>query len=254
MAQVVRSELLSAHGFAHGFSTRVGGVSSAPFGPLNFGRVLGDDPAAVAENHARLARAVGYAVERLYETSQVHGVAVRRVGGDESVEAVRSEDADALVSAAPGVAVGVRTADCIPVLVGCLDTGAVAAIHAGWRGVVEGVVPAGVHALLRAGGRPEQLVAAIGPCIRAASFEVGDDVAARIAAAAPGVEVILPRAPRAHVDLPLAVVAQLRALGLAPDHIEDVGHDTFAEPDTFHSHRRDASRSGRHLSVIAVRG
>lgn len=253
-ALAIRSALLARHGFAHGFSTRRGGVSAPPFDSLDLGRTVGDDPAAVEENHRLLAMDVGYEVARLFETSQVHGGAVRAIEAGDEVRAVRAVEADALVATRAGDAVGVRTADCIPVLVADPGSGAVAAIHAGWRGVVAGVVGAGVRGLAaRAGAPASRLVAAIGPCIRAASFEVGEDVARRIAEVAHGADVIVPGDPRPRVDLVRAVVAQLSALGLPRDAIDDVGGDTFAEPERFFSHRRDAARSGRMLSVIVAR-
>lgn len=251
-AVALRSALLAAHGFVHGFSTRLGGVSAPPFDALNFGRAVGDDPDAVAENHRIFATAIGYEVARLWETSQVHGADVREVGHEDAVAEVRAVHADAIVVRRPGDAAGVRTADCVPILVGDPRSGAAAAIHAGWRGVVLGVVAAGVRAL--GASDPGALVVAIGPHIRVESFEVGDDVAARIAAASPGVDPIV-RVPgaRPRADLACAIRAQLRVLGVREDRIDDVGGDTFAESARFHSHRRDGARSGRHLSVIKAR-
>ncbi|WP_268921253.1 peptidoglycan editing factor PgeF [Sandaracinus amylolyticus] len=248
---VIRSALLSRAGFAHGFATRVGGVSAPPFDSLNLGRSVGDDLAAVEENHRRLAREVGYDVARLYETSQVHGAAVRAVSAGDDVTSVRRVEADALVAAGEGIAVGVRTADCIPVLVADEASGRVAAIHAGWRGVVANVVPRGIEAL---GAPASGLVCAIGPCIRAASFEVGEDVAEQIQAVARGEDVIERGFAKPHVDLVRAVIAQLAELGVARGRIEDVGGDTFAEDARFFSHRRDGGKSGRMLSVIVARG
>lgn len=249
MALVVRSELLTRHGFPHGFATRVGGVSEGAFASLNLARNVGDDLAAVEENHRRLAGAVGYAIERLREATQVHGADVVLARIEQDAEATRARRADALVSREAGLAVGVRTADCVPILVGDPTTGAVTAIHAGWRGVTGRVAE---RALDQLGGDRSSLVAAIGPHIRLASFEVSDDVAVEIAAASePGV--VEARSPRPHVDLARAVRAQLVALGLVARNIDDVGGDTFAEADRFHSHRRDGERSGRQLSVIVAR-
>ncbi len=250
---IVRSSLLASHGFAHGFSTREGGVSAAPFDTLNLGRGVGDDAEAVAENHRRLARAVGYGEEgALFEVSQVHGAIVRDVGAREASEVVRRDEADALVARHAGAAVGVRTADCLPLLVADPESGHVAAIHAGWRGVVGGVVEAGVAALAPAGARA-RLVAAIGPHIRLASFEVGEDVAESIAASAPGARVIERRAPRPHVDLAAAVRSKLAALGVALARVDDVGGDSFAEAHLYFSHRRDAARSVRLGSAMVAR-
>lgn len=248
------SRLLLQYGFAHGFSTRAGGVSATPFDALNLGRAVGDASASVEENHRRLASRVGYEAARLFETSQVHGAAVRVIDKGDRVVEVRAVKADALVATGGGDAIGVRTADCVPILVGDPELGAVAAIHAGWRGVVGGVIGAGVRALCDASGAPaSRLVCAIGPHIRAESFEVGPDVAHAITVATPGTEVVIARSPRPHVNLATAVRAQLASLGLEDARIDDVGGDTFASPREFFSHRRDGERSGRHLSVIVAR-
>ncbi len=252
MTFVIRSQLLEKYGVLHGFSTRSGGVSEAPFESLNLGRSVGDDAAAVRENHRRWAHEMGYDVERLFETSQVHGVEVRVIEPTDLVEKVRAENADALVTRTN--VIGVRTADCTPVLVADPESGAVAAIHAGWRGVVAGVVQAGIRTLEQvSGGTASRFIVAIGPCIRAESFEVGEDVAAEIARVSHGVEVVIRKVPRPHVDMVRAVRAQLAALGVPDSSIDDVGGDTFAEPTRFFSYRRDREGSGRHLSVIAAR-
>lgn len=252
-AVILTSALLCAHGFAHAFSTRRGGVSAPPFDALNLGRAVGDDAAAVAENHARLARAAGYEPARLFETSQVHGAGVHVLAGA-SVEATRAIEADALLARVPGDAVGVRTADCVPVLVGDPETGAALAVHAGWRGVAARIVPLAVRRLLEVTGAPAaRLVLAIGPHIRLRAFEVGDEVAAAIAAASePGV-VVRDLGPRPHVDLARAVRVQLSALGVEPERVDDVGGCACDEPERFYSHRRDGARSGRMLSVIVAR-
>lgn len=243
---VLRSALLDRYGFAHGFSLREGGVSEGPFASLNLGRTVGDDPACVAENLRRFAQAVGADVERLFEVSQVHGRSVVVVGADARVQDVRAMQADAVVVREPGAAAGVRTADCVPILIGDRESGSAAAVHAGWRGVVAGVVDAALDALA---ADPRELVCAIGPHIR--TFEVGDDVARAIAAAARGEDVVVPHRPRPHVDLAKALRAQLRARGVV--EIEDVGGCTLSEPARFFSHRRDAGRTGRHLSAIVAR-
>lgn len=173
-------------------------------------------------------------------------VRVKQVHGARAVKAAEApgQEADALVAAPMGepVAVGVRVADCVPVLVASADTGGVAAIHAGWRGVVAGVVPAGVELLGRGA-----LVAAIGPCIGACCFEVGAEVAERIG-------FVTRRAgEKAYVDLRAAVRAQLRVLGLADEAIDDVPGCTKHEPERFHSFRRDGANSGRMLAAIATR-
>lgn len=266
---MLTSSLLARHGFRHGFSSREGGVSAAPFDTMNLARNVGDAPEAVAENHARLARAIGYDVACLAEASQVHGVRCLDVeahwgDGGLDLRGVRDEEADALLATRAGLAVGVRTADCVPVLVGDPKTGAVVAIHAGWRGAVGGVVPRAIEALCARVGAPAgRLLAAIGPHIRLASFEVGDEVARAVEAALPSgvrssevmaLEPLVHTRPgaRPHVSLATLVRAQLRLVGLEEESLDDVGGDTCAEATRFHSHRRDGARSGRQLSVIVA--
>ncbi len=220
---VLESEILRRAGFVHGFPTR--GVD-----PAELGRVLGIDPEGVAQVH------------------QVHGARVLRADG-KPLGALRGEQADAVVVARGAAAV--RVADCVPVLVGDVDTGEAAAVHAGWRGVVAGVVAAALGEL---GGRRK--VAAIGPCIGPCCFEVGGDVAERIAGACdePGV-VVRRQGAKAWVDLRRAVRAQLRAGGLADADIDEAtALCTKCDASRFHSFRRDGERSGRMTAVIVARG
>ncbi|MFW6052248.1 MAG: peptidoglycan editing factor PgeF [Myxococcota bacterium] len=255
MVGVLQSELLSRHGFVHGFSLRTGGVSEGAFRSLNLGRSVGDGAAAVAENLARFGEAVGFDPGRLYEVSQAHGARAVTVHGGAVPEEVRLEQADAVVAAAPGLAVAVRVADCVPVLLAHPGSGLAAAAHAGWRGCVARVVPAAIEALCReAGARPEELLAVLGPHIRVGAFEVGEDVAQELSAAAGGREVLLRGAGKPRADLAGVLRAQLRALGMPEAHIEDVGGCTFSEPRRFFSYRRDGGRSGRHLAVIRSSG
>jgi len=254
MIEVIESPLLRKAGFLHGFSLRSGGVSLPPFDTANLGRRLGDRAEHVAENHRRLAARIGYRVEALYECSQVHGrVVVEPASTELSVTEVRTLEADALISPRAGDALGVRSADCVPLLIGDVRSGAVAAVHAGWRGVVAGVTTAAVSALLEAtGSRGADLVVAMGPHIRAERFEVGLEVADQIRSAAWGAEVVVGQSTggKPLVDLTRALRAQLGALGV--ERIDDVGGCTLAEPDRFFSFRRDGVSSGRHLSVIVA--
>lgn len=232
--RVLRSGLLSDHGFRHGFSLRAGAEESL--------QILADE--------------LGYPPERLYQVSQVHADGVRVVGPDDDPAEVGRQEADALVAPAahPAVAVAVRVADCIPLLLADPVTGAVAAVHAGWRGTVARVVDRAIDALEReAGVRPGDLLAAIGPHIRVDAFEVGEDVAARVAAEAHGEDVVRRGGERPHVDLARVVRAQLRARGLAEARIDDVGGCTMTEPDRFFSYRRDGKGAGRHLGVVLSR-
>jgi YfiH family protein len=249
------SELLTSHGFRHGFSLRHGGVSEPPFDSLNLGRSVGDDAQAVEVNHRRLAAAIGYT--RLYEVSQVHAAEAHVVepGDDPVAFRAREGDAIALGGGREGWGVGVRTADCVPILVADPQSGAVAAIHAGWRGIVAGVIGAGLARMdeLAGGACRSRLVAAIGPHVRVGAFEVGDEVVAALAPLVP-VDGIVVRGPgKPHVDLTAAVRFQLIEAGLHPERVDALAGCTFAEPSRFFSHRRDGARAGRHLAVIVSR-
>jgi YfiH family protein len=206
---LLASPVLAAAGFAHAFPTR-------------------DAP------DAQLLAALG--APRVIQVKQVHGAHAVRA------EEAAGQEGDAVVARTPGTAVGVRVADCVPVLVADPASGAVAAIHAGWRGVEAGVIASGVRLL---GGNG--LVAAIGPCIGPCCFEVGKDVAARLGF------VVREAGDKAYVDLRGAVRAQLRALGLADERIDDVPGCTRHAPERFHSFRRDGANSGRMLASIASR-
>ena len=147
-----------------------------------------------------------------------------------------------------------RIADCAPLLLLDTESGAVAALHAGWRGTVGGVVAAGVQALLqRGGGRREALAVAIFPHIRRCCFEVGDDVAAELARPRPIRDVVDRSRGKPHVDLTAILVAQLAALGVARERIDDVAGCTRCEAQRFFSFRRDGKQSGRHLAAIVSR-
>ena len=249
-AQSIHSERLTNAGFAHAFSTRHGGQSEGVYSSLNLGRSVGDDRAHVTENHRRLATHVGYSIERLFDASQVHGATCIALYGDDQPDEVRTRKADALMVREAGLAVGVRTADCVPILVADTKTGAVAAIHAGWRGVVAGVVREAVRALGAAD--PASLIAAIGPSIGPCCFEVNNDVASQLSDAA-GDGIVLRRGhEKPHVDLWRAVGHQLRRAGLSA--VDTVSQCTMCDRARYYSYRRDGAQSGRMLSVIVARG
>jgi YfiH family protein len=233
---LLRSALLHDMGFHHAFPTR---------------------DATDAELLAHLRHAAG-GIEAVAQVRQVHGAAVFEVvpglvpglsfGAPAPKGATLPPEADAVVgrSGRDRVAVGVKVADCVPILVGDEASGDVAAIHAGWRGVVAGVIPAAIAGLLRDTPHSDRLVAAIGPCIGACCFEVGRDVAARIGFVA------REAGEKAYVDLRAAVRAQLVSAGLRTERIEDVPGCTKHEPDRFHSFRRDGANSGRMLAAVAT--
>ncbi|HSN89933.1 MAG TPA: peptidoglycan editing factor PgeF [Anaeromyxobacteraceae bacterium] len=231
-------------GFPHGFTTRQGGVSSPPFDSLNLGGRVGDDPAHVAENWRRLEAQAGLAFAR-----------VRQVHGARAVRAIRSAEpemeADAVLSAEPGLAACVSVADCVPVLLADPASGLVAAVHAGWRGTAARAAAAGVSALAEAGCRPGDLVAVVGPSIGPCCYEVSPDLAGWFGDEL-GAETVRD-GPRPRLDLWRANALVLAAAGVRADRIEVLGRCTACERDLFFSHRRDAGRTGRQVAFVAPR-
>lgn len=263
---VLQSPLLLASGFCHAFFTRLGGVSRPPWDSLNFSAGVGDDPAAVAENLRRAEGFLKVAPGRLYFLSQVHGSDYRVLEGTEGWEEVVQSVGDITLSHTAGVGCGIRTADCVPVLLADKKSGAVAAVHSGWRGTAARVAMTGVRALrelIGAGGG--ELIAAVGPHIEACCFEVGEDVARELAGASTAGESAVLRGSKAlcedappegkpRVDLRRIVRAQLEEAGIEPGSIDDVRGCTVCDKERFHSFRRDRDRSGRLLSAVVARG
>ncbi|MBS2018270.1 MAG: laccase domain-containing protein [Deltaproteobacteria bacterium] len=222
-------------------------MSEAPYEALDF--ALLRDPERLRENQRRLGLEVGFDPARLYQTKQVHGRVVLTAEGDPVAFAQREADA---IAAGPGsgVAVAVRVADCVPVLLADATSGAVVAVHAGWRGVVAEVIGAAMATL-----DPSRTIAAIGPSIGPCCFEVGEDVGAQI------VKATTPQAiarrdearGKVFVDLRAGVRAQLGTLGVANDAIEDVPGCTRCDAARFYSFRRDGDTSGRLMGVIVAR-
>lgn len=233
---------------AHGMTLRSGGVSSGPYASLNLGLSVGDDPRAVASNRARVAQHFGVSLERVMRLDQVHG-AVVRVAGEDPIGA----EGDAIVSDDPAWLLAVSAADCLPVLVFDPGTGAVAAVHAGWRGAVAGVAMATIRVLRdRFGSRPADLRVWFGAAIRGARYQVGPEVAdAFVEAGAPAAALWPdPEMPeRFRADVAGLVRAQLLGLGVPAVHLFDAGVCTSADPRCY-SHRRDAGKTGRHWAVI----
>ena len=253
-AESLKSPLLIAAGFRHAFFTRRGGVSRGPFATLSFSVGAGDDADAVAKNLERAARALGVDPGHVYFLSQVHGRVARTLDGTADWTDITQREGDALVSVDPRVACGVRSADCVPVLVADRASGAVAAAHAGWRGVVAGVVESAVSELRALAGGRGNLVAAIGPHISLEAFEVSEEVASELAGASPDPAVVERQHwPKPHVDLRRLVRAKLAALGLPDRQVDDVAGCTVGSAELFFSFRRDGPRSGRHLSAIVPR-
>lgn len=242
-------------GLRHGFFTREGGVSEGLYATLNCGFGSGDAPEKVAENRARALAAAGMPPGSLVTAYQIHSPDVA------TVEHIwRREEApkvDGMVTNRPGIALGILTADCTPVLFADGKAGVIGAAHAGWRGALTGVLEATVAAMGALGARPERIVAGLGPCIAQRSYEVGPEFPAPFLAQDPAnAELFAPsRRARHHMfDLPGYVARRLGGLGLA--RVERLNNDTCAEADRFFSYRRATLRGekdyGRDLSAICL--
>ncbi|GBF58099.1 laccase domain protein YfiH [Candidatus Phycosocius bacilliformis] len=250
----VRSAMLSQlAGFEHGFYGRVGGVSSGIYESLNSGPGSQDDPANVAENRRRIATHLGVSPDRLLSAYQVHGADALLVDGPFQGE---RPQVDALVTRCPSIAPSVLTADCAPVLFADPAARIVAAAHAGWKGALGGILEATLARMIKLGGAPGRIVAAIGPCIAQASYEVGPEFVARFVAADPANErfFIPGEDDRSLFDLKRYCAARLRAAGLGA--VDILPHDTCAETSVFFSNRRrnlaGEADYGRNLSAIRI--
>jgi polyphenol oxidase len=239
----------------HAFFTREGGVSKGIYASLNCGFGSRDAPRAVAENRAIAAARLGIAPDRLVSCYQVHGTAV--VAVERPWHGEETPRADGMVTAVPGIALGVLAADCAPVLLADSAARVVGAAHGGWRGALAGVVEATVAAMVALGARPERIRAGIGPCIAQPSYEVGADFAATFAAGdqfSGGFFRPAERPDHFLFDLPGYIADRLVRLGLTA--IERAPHDTAAEEALFFSYRRASTRGepdyGRGLAAIAL--
>lgn len=257
MSEAMRSALLRS---PHGFSTRLGGVSSGIFESLNLGRLdtLGDDPEKVTENWRRFGAAVGIDTARFVHGRQVHGNRVR-IAAPEDAHGIRENsmlEADGYVTNIPGLPLAVFTADCAPLLMEDAAAGVVAAVHCGWRPAAADIMGEAVRAMCSLGAKPKNICAAIGPCIRRCCFQTGPEVPAAMEALlgdAGGLYADDPAAPgKFLVDLPGAVARRLAQLGIPAEQIDDLGACTMCAPDTFWSHRRLGLRRGSQANMIML--
>ncbi|MCC6160061.1 MAG: peptidoglycan editing factor PgeF [Deltaproteobacteria bacterium] len=235
------------------FFGRLGGTSAAPCDSLNLGIRCGDDADAVRLNENFVLASMG--VRALYMPDQVHGCDVSIVESEPISGVVRGVAADAAVITRPGIAVGVLTADCVPVLIGDARGRAAAAVHAGWRGLDGGIIAATVAALSRMGVAPGDLRASVGPGIGPCHFEVSPDLAGRFRSEVAGADNAVARAgERDVIDLALVAFRQLVLTGIDSAHVEVVRRCTACEPGVFFSHRRERGVTGRQLSATWIAG
>ena len=246
----------SLAGLPHGFFTRRGGVSAGRYASLNCSLSGGDDPEAVQRNRARAMRAIGTEPASLSGLFQVHGVDV--AVADAPIPHDARPRADGAVTKRPGVTLGIITADCGPVLFADARAGVIGACHAGWRGALAGVLEATIAAMEGLGAHRADITAALGPCIRQPSYEVGADLRDALLAADPEGERFLAPGRREdhwHFDMAGLILARLRAAGIAA---EALPNDTLPDEDRFFSHRRRTLEGGgpigHQLSAIALPG
>lgn len=250
----ITSPLLDLPGVRHAFFTREGGVSTGIYEGLNVGLGSSDDPAAVAENRRRAAEHFGLGPDDLSTCYQIHSanaLIAEHAFGDTRPEG------DAVVTRARGVICGALAADCAPILMADAEAGVVAAAHAGWRGALAGIAEAAVARMVELGADPGRIVAAIGPCIGPASYEVGVDFLGSFTAKDPAYQAYFrpgEAADKRLFDLPGFVLSRLRAVGV--QSCEWTGHDTVPDEARFFSNRRAFKRGepdfGRMLSAIAL--
>jgi polyphenol oxidase len=252
---VLTAKSLRLPGVGHGFFTRVGGVSRGVYASLNGGVGSRDTPEAVAENRARVAAALGVAPERLVVPYQIHSADA--VAISELCAGSERPCCDGLATATPGIALGVTGADCGMILFADRRARVVGAAHAGWKGALTGVVEATVAAMERLGATRSDIVAALGPCIGHASYEVGPEfVAAFTAAGEDTARYFAPSRRTGHSMFDLNAYIAKRAARAGVDRFEDLALDTYADDRRFFSYRRTTHRReqdyGRLISVIVL--
>lgn len=253
---MIEADLLKAlPGIRHGFFTREGGVSGGIYASRNCGLGSDDDRAAVLENRARTAADLGAPVDRLITPRQAHTDCCIATAAPWPADA--PPEGDAVVTATPGLAVGVLAADCAPVLFADADAGVVGAAHAGWRGALGGILDSTVAEMERLGARRENIRAVIGPTISADVYEVGEEFREAFLAQAPENQALFHTPPgrvRPHFDLPGYVRKRLASCGLR--HIGNLGLCTNQNESLFFSYRRAQKGQepdyGRQISAIVI--
>ena len=240
---------LAREALIHAVFTRLGGVSHQPFDTLNVGHSAGDEPEAVAENHARIYAHLALGAKQVASPQQVHGSRVAVVSAGELGKALPSTDG--LVTSTPGVALLLRFADCQPILLYDPENHALGLIHAGWRGVAQAIARRAVEAMQAAfGSRPEVLLAGLGPAIGPCCYTVGHNVASAIGYVLTDWNQALSQQDDGwHLDLSAANAQQLAAAGV--QQIEQAQLCTACHSDLFFSHRAGNGRTGR-FAVVAL--
>ncbi|MDX1780259.1 MAG: peptidoglycan editing factor PgeF [Thalassovita sp.] len=248
--EILTSDLLA--GTRHGFFTRKGGASSGVFAGLNCGQGSSDQAEIVEINRSRVAEAMGVPLSHLITVHQVHSATVAQADGP----ITDRPRADAIVTATPGIALSVLTADCQPVLFADRTAGVIGAAHAGWRGAIDGILEATLDAMETLGANRANTVAAIGPTISQRAYEVGPEFLDNFLAADPSNSRFFANGTgeRYMFDLPAYGLQRLRQAGIG--EAEWVRHCTYSDPERFYSYRRATHDGqadyGRLISAILL--
>jgi YfiH family protein len=242
-------------GVRHGFFGRRGGNSTGDFASLNASESVGDKPTQVQKNREQITGLLGFSPDVLAGVKQVHSARVVVLTDPAAIP--ERPEADAIVTDLRGVALGILTADCTPILLADVEAGVIGAAHAGWRGAVSGIAEATVTAMVSLGAEPERIVAAIGPTISEANYEVGPEWAAELLKHHRDAanRISRPEGGREHFDLPGFVFDHLIEAGVGV--VDDLRLCTYAEPKKYFSHRWATHKgipTGRQLSVIGLGG
>lgn len=245
-------KLSSGDNVRHGFFTRIGGVSSAPFNELNVDPLGGDDTIAVSSNLQKISEVMGFQPSRLVSLKQVHGKHVYKAESGGMSE--RNMEADAAITNAKDIALSIKTADCVPILLIDPVTNSIGAVHAGWKSTVQNIVKETLNSMRENyGTNTENIKAIIGPHISPCCFKVGDDVREQFAKAFNNTDNIIKENT---IDMGAANREQLINYGVLEENITSEGGCTCCNSEEFFSHRRDGAGigTGRQLSLIMIKG
>jgi YfiH family protein len=247
------SRLIQCKGIIHAFCTRWGGVSKGRFANLNFSVSEGDTQRSVAENWNILSNAFNIPEDRFVTVSQIHGDRILII--DDTVPVSHDPGYDGIITNKPGTAIGIKTADCVPIFLVDRVKHVIGTIHAGWKGTSLNIAGKTLRILLnKFGSKPEDIIAAIGPSIGPCCYEVDETVWTAMEKD-PDRNFFFKESRKAErwmLDLPKANQRQILRAGISPENVTSAGICTSCHKDTFFSHRGDGGQTGRQLNFIML--